>query len=308
MRLVTAIALATMVVGSASATRAAVICQRDLKGKATVKLAGGPSCPKNFRVVLDLDAHVSTVRSDVNNLKTDANALKTDVNGLKTDASTLKTDESGLKTDASTLKTDVSGLKIEASSVKTDVGSVKTDVANLETDLNDLGEIVSESRRILQIVDTPVDNVQTVEIVGSNTDVDLSDEFPILEVTPTEDDSDLLVSVRTNVRLEAVAVGQPGSSDPFLVAGVVLVDQNGKRHAAAQIQTMKVIGAPFGSPMEFPIVMDATVPVDDDEMSFHLEITVRSGTIASIRSKPATEPGVTQATGPGLFRAIEVAQ
>jgi outer membrane murein-binding lipoprotein Lpp len=89
---------------------AAVICQKvSPKGKVTVKLAAGPTCPKNFQVLVDL-GDVATLKSDVGALKTDVGALKTDGGGLKTDVGALKTQVPTLQTQISNVSKDLDAL------------------------------------------------------------------------------------------------------------------------------------------------------------------------------------------------------
>ena len=68
-------------------------------------------------------------------MQSDISSLKTDVADLKTGQAKLEQDVAGLKTDVADLKTDVTGLKTDVADLKTGQEGLSHNVINLENEL-----------------------------------------------------------------------------------------------------------------------------------------------------------------------------
>ena len=86
-----------------------------------------------------LDVAIFNVKTDVEEIKTDAEGIKNDVEEIKTDVESVKTDVKGIKTDVESVKTDVEGIKTDVAGIKTTSEGTTKELKRLETVIGVVG-------------------------------------------------------------------------------------------------------------------------------------------------------------------------
>ena len=118
--------------------------------------------------VAELKNGFQLMQEDIADLKADVAELKADVAELKNDVAVLKTDMVEVKADVAELKADVVLLKADMIEVKADVAELKDDVAVLKADMievkEDVADIKVQQKENTRFISALIDGQTVIEI------------------------------------------------------------------------------------------------------------------------------------------------
>ena len=111
---------------------------------------------------------ISTLTTDVAELKNGFQLMQEDIADLKADVAVLKADMVEVKADVAELKTDVAVLKTDMVEVKADVAELKDDVAVLKADMievkEDVADIKVQQKENTRFISALIDGQTVIEI------------------------------------------------------------------------------------------------------------------------------------------------
>ena len=111
--------------------------------------------------IADLKADVAVLKADVAELKDDVAELKNDVAVLKADMVEVKADVAELKNDVAVLKTDMVEVKADVAELKDDVAVLKADMIEVKEDVADIKVQQKENTRFISAL---IDGQTVIEI------------------------------------------------------------------------------------------------------------------------------------------------
>ena len=111
---------------------------------------------------------ISTLTTDVAELKNGFQLMQEDIADLKADVAVLKADMVEVKADVAELKDDVAVLKADMVEVKADVAELKDDVAVLKADMievkEDVADIKVQQKENTRFISALIDGQTVIEI------------------------------------------------------------------------------------------------------------------------------------------------
>ena len=111
---------------------------------------------------------ISTLTTDVAELKNGFQLMQEDIADLKADVAVLKADVAELKNDVAVLKVDMVEVKADVAGLKTDVAELKDDVAVLKADMievkEDAADIKVQQKENTRFISALIDGQTVIEI------------------------------------------------------------------------------------------------------------------------------------------------